>query len=176
MTITATHYARALGEFAGDAASFDRAVGDLETFAGILEREPAIAAFFSRSGVSSAQREQVIRGVVQDRVSTHAFAVIRMLVTRRALSLLRAIISSARERGGVVHAMVTSAIPLRTEQQERIVTQLREQLGGEVRAEFTEDRAIIGGLRVLINDSRLWDGTVAGRFRRIRRHLALHTR
>ncbi|MDO5025494.1 MAG: F0F1 ATP synthase subunit delta [Trueperella sp.] len=71
-------------------------------------------------------------------------------------------ITAAAEAGEHIVAAVTSAMPLKREQEDRLARILTETYGREVRLHVGIDPAVIGGLRIHIGEDVI-DGTIASR-------------
>jgi F-type H+-transporting ATPase subunit delta len=100
-------------------------------------------------------------------------------VERRRIGQLPSI---AREYGrlldrqrGVVAAIVTSAVPLTTDETSGIQARVEAMTGTTVSLRSEVDVALIGGLTVRIGD-RLLDASVRGRLERLRSQLLAGTR
>ncbi|MGD9494764.1 MAG: ATP synthase F1 subunit delta [Armatimonadota bacterium] len=77
----------------------------------------------------------------------------------------------ADEAAGVTRAYVTTALPLRADQAERLRQALAAWLGRPVVLDARVDAATIGGIIVRVGDRRL-DGSLRGRLQRIRAQMA----
>jgi len=99
----------------------------------------------------------------------------RLLVRRRRASLgpqiaqaFQELIDEAR---GILHAIVTSAVPLTEQDRAAVQRRLIEITGGQVQMETQVDESILGGLVVRIGD-RLIDGSTKSRLLALKRRLA----
>ena len=82
-------------------------------------------------------------------------------------TLLRRYISDAADMGEHLVAAVTSALPLTREQEERLTAILSAKYNSDVQVHVSIDTAVIGGLRIHINDDVI-DGTLASRINGVR--------
>lgn len=82
-------------------------------------------------------------------------------------TLLRRYISDAADMGDHLVAAVTSALPLTHEQEERLTAILSAKYNSDVQVHVSIDTAVIGGLRIHINDDVI-DGTLASRINGVR--------
>lgn len=76
----------------------------------------------------------------------------------------------AADRRSRVVARVTAAVPLTTEQRERLAAALQRLYGHEVHLNIEVDPEVIGGVRVELGDEVI-DGSVISRLDEARRHL-----
>lgn len=76
----------------------------------------------------------------------------------------------ADEASGIVHATVTTAIELDTEDRRRFEQALERKLRRKVTVEFSSDPTIVGGAAIQIGD-HLVDGTVRTQLARLRQEL-----
>jgi F-type H+-transporting ATPase subunit delta len=160
-------YAAALFELAHAAGVVDDVRAELEELLRLLEREPAIAAFFSSHMVDDDDREKslerVFRGKLSDIVLDTLLVMNRHGRAGLVPQLLRAFVLRIEDSRGQVEVYATSAVALDTEQQKR-VAQLAEQLSGKKPlVRYAVDPDVIGGLVLQIGDHR-YDNS-------IRRHL-----
>jgi len=82
-------------------------------------------------------------------------------------TLLRRYISDAADMGEHLVAAVTSVLPLTHEQEERLTAILSAKYNSDVQVHVSIDTAVIGGLRIHINDDVI-DGTLASRINGVR--------
>lgn len=102
------------------------------------------------------------------RLVEHAIAAPRGLSLVDALEAFQKATAQWRER---LIATVRTAVPLTTEEQERLATLLARQYGHEVRLNLIVDPDVIGGVRIDIGDDVV-EGTIAGRIDDARRRIA----
>ncbi|MGI8551182.1 MAG: ATP synthase F1 subunit delta, partial [Dehalococcoidia bacterium] len=99
----------------------------------------------------------------------------RLLVTRGRANLAVQILSIYSERldqaRGIVHARITTAVPLSPEEEAAVRERLLRLTGQQVSIETAVDPAIIGGIIVRIGD-QLIDGSARARLQQLKRRLA----
>ena len=78
-----------------------------------------------------------------------------------------------REDRRILHAEVTTAIPLNEQTHQLLAERLSRYLGQSVEIDARVDPSIIGGVVARIGD-RLLDGSVAGRLHRLREEIGAH--
>lgn len=98
----------------------------------------------------------------------------RLLVQRGRVALAPQILEAfqelADEERGIVHALVTSAVPLSEDEQRAVAERLSQITGKQVVLEARVDEGIIGGLVVRIGD-RLIDGSTRSKLQALKRQL-----
>ena len=97
-----------------------------------------------------------------------------VLIDRRRIGLLHdireAFEAEIDERSGIVRAQVTSAAPLSDPERAQMQTTLSQLTGKQVRAEFSTDQDLIGGVVAKIG-STIYDGSVRGQLELLRTRL-----
>ena len=91
--------------------------------------------------------------------------------SRPIASTLSDYLEAAADRGSHLVASVTAALPLTSEQEQRLVAVLSRKYGKDVKLHTTIDTAVIGGLRVHIG-SDVIDGTLATRLAQVKEQLS----
>lgn len=99
----------------------------------------------------------------------------RLLVSRGRSDLAGQILVAYRDRldaaRGIVHAQVTTAVPLSDQERAAIGERLRQMTGQQVTLETAVDPAIIGGVVVRVGD-KLIDGSTRSRLLQLKQRLA----
>ncbi|MBM7825835.1 F-type H+-transporting ATPase subunit delta [Arcanobacterium pluranimalium] len=130
-----------------------------------LKQERELRLTLNSTQHSVAARAQLIRKVFA-RVNPYTLALlVRAVAHTKQFSLTAVIaryIDQASERGKHLVASVTAAIPLSTEQEERLRSILCRYYNQDVKLHIALDPTIVGGLRIHIGDD-LIDGTLASR-------------
>jgi ATP synthase F1 delta subunit len=172
----ARRYARALLEVAftradGDPAALRR---ELEQAATQMEQSSDLQDALASPAVPEEAKGRVVAAVWPD-ASPLMRRLLALLVERGRITLLRAIASAFAElwnaARGVLPAQATTAAPLAPEQQEALARALGRATGKDVELSTTVDAALLGGLVVRVG-GQVYDGTVQGRLRALRAHLA----
>ena len=172
-TAAARRYARAVFDLA-------RADGEVDLWARRLSQvrdlfaDPAVASVLSNPAISSEQREELVSArprVLDDEATNLARLLIESGRVAEAEGVAEEFERLADEAAGRVRATVTTAIPLDSQDRDRVERELSHRLNKEVRLTVAVDPKIIGGLKVQYGD-HVVDASVASRLQQLRRRLA----
>jgi F-type H+-transporting ATPase subunit delta len=169
----ARRYAEAVFELAQQEGRLDEWERELELLAGIF-RGPGVLAWLANPSVPMTDKEALIETGLAS-AGQEARNLGRLLVTRGRAELADQILEVYRDRldqaRGVVHASVTTAVPLSPAELELVNRRLADMTHRQVKIETAVDPTIIGGIVVRIGD-RLIDGSARARLVELRRRLA----
>ncbi|HSB70490.1 MAG TPA: ATP synthase F1 subunit delta [Candidatus Methylomirabilis sp.] len=172
----AKRYAKALVEVAGASDELEAVRRELADFADLLRGHREFRLFVANPSVQRRDKAAVFEQIVTAlgfRTLTTTF--LRILMQAGRLegleSILRAYVSLVDERLGRVKALVITATPLPSGQEEHLRQRLAEVTGKQVYLEVRDDPSILGGLITQIG-SRVYDGSVRTQLRRLREQLA----
>lgn len=135
----------------------------------VLKDERELRLAFT-SVIHSVEQRMDLVGAVFTGANQYTIALLRRAVAveeHSIAALLRRYIADAAAMGEHLVAAVTSALPLTREQEERLGRILSAKYNSDVQIHVTIDTAIIGGLRIHINDDVI-DGTIASRLAGVR--------
>jgi F-type H+-transporting ATPase subunit delta len=164
-------YAQAVVE-AADAAGCRREVlAELGTLArGVLPQVPEAAAVFASPKVPAAEKARIIDRLTAGRMTATTVNALHVLARHGRLGLLAAVVDAAErladERDGRKQATFTTAVPLDSAEQARIVAETEQALSASLKPAFVVDPTIIGGLVVRVGDT-IYDQSVATGLARI---------
>jgi F-type H+-transporting ATPase subunit delta len=176
-------YAESLLDAAADLNQTDQVLDELAALIdGVLRAAPQLEAFLL-SGAASGRKAEVIRRAFDGRASDLFRNFLLVLIAHRRLDLLRGIREAATElraeREGRMRVLVTSAVPLRDDQRERLRQQLRARFRKEPVLTARVEPDLLGGVVVRVGDW-LYDASVRARLETVRqqiiergRHVAL---
>jgi len=164
-------YAQAVVE-AADAAGCRREVlAELGTLArGVLPQVPEAAAVFASPKVPAEEKARIIDRLTAGRMTATTVNALHVLARHGRLGLLDAVVEAAErladERDGRKQATFTTAMPLDSAEQARIVAETEKALSASLTPAFVVDPTIIGGLVVRVGDT-IYDQSVATGLARI---------
>jgi len=171
----ARRYARALLEVAL-AASEDAAVAQgLREAVAVLDAHADLRNVLTHPAVSTERKRSVVEAVWKKAPSALVQRLLQLLATRERIDLLpevaRAYIEHWNAHRGVVTAEVLAAVDLSPEQTKRLAEALSRAAGGRVvELQSRLDPSLVGGVLVRM-EGRVYDASVRGRLRALRRHL-----
>ena len=172
-TTASRRYAEAAFELAKRDDALDAWAADLATAAQLLGDE-RVARVVDNPSRPFLERQAMLDKLLNRRIKAPARRLVALLAERRRLDLVPEIALEydellKRDRG-IVTAIVTSAVPLTTDETSALEKRLRAMTGATVELEARIDEGLIGGLTVRIGD-RLLDASVRGRLERLRDQL-----
>jgi F-type H+-transporting ATPase subunit delta len=160
---------------AADAAGHgDQLEEELFRFSRVVAEHPELRDALSDPGRELADKQRLVRELVEGKVTPAALNLLQRAVTTTHLTVTSALedfieITSAT-RGRIV-ARVWSARPLNEADVDRLEAALGRIYAGTVHANVIEDPDVLGGLRIEVGDEVI-DGTVRTRLDDARRRLA----
>lgn len=133
-----------------------------------------LRALLEQAAIPMSRKARIIADVLKG-VNSLVQNLVCLLVSRRRLSLISGIRQEYTRLVDVYHGrervQVVSAVPLDTDEQERVTRLLREMVGREVVLESRVDPETLGGLVIQVGD-KLIDGSVRGRLEGLKESLA----
>jgi F-type H+-transporting ATPase subunit delta len=168
----ARRYAQAVFELARESGNFDQWTRDLDAIAAIMS-DAAVAPVLESERVRDADKVALIEQLLAG-VSPLGLNLARLLVSNgrvdHAESIRDEFKSLLDTQRGIVHAHVTTAVPIGDEERALLVSRLSQMTGGQVTLQSEVNPEILGGLVVRIGD-RLIDGSVRAKLKTLRRQL-----
>jgi F-type H+-transporting ATPase subunit delta len=179
ISAVATRYANALA----DVVTAERtelapesALSELRVFETTLKESPELENALTTPAVAVSRKRAVVQRVTDalelSRVTRNLLFV---LVDHRRISSLSDIIQSFEvvvdERLGFARAEITSASELTESQRTQLSGRLETLSGKRIRARYSVDRELIGGLVARIG-STVYDGSVRGQLENLERRLS----
>jgi F-type H+-transporting ATPase subunit delta len=132
---------------------------------GVLS-DPSVAAHVSDPNLDAAALENLLLGVLGDKLDGQGRNFLQVLIHNGRLTLLpqiRAMYEELkREHEGVVEAEIVSALPMSDDQVRSLVASVEAKHGRKVNARVEVDPELIGGVRIVVGD-KVIDATVRGR-------------
>ncbi len=171
----AIRYARALLEVASREADIGQAADELEQFAALVDRNPALGRVLLNPAIPAPRKRAAVAELVKQAGLMPVVAKLLVLLAERdRLVLLRDLAAAYREmvldRQNVVRAEVTTAAALPPEKAQAIERALAGLTGKRVMLGSRVDEALIGGLVARVGGT-VYDASVATQLKKIRERL-----
>ena len=171
---SARRYAQAVFAIALEQGEPDRWLDDLALLSDAMANDD-FANFLDAPQPTLSQKINLIEETLGDSVSRLALNLISLLASRNSARLARSITESYQEMldeyNGIERAEIVSAIALSDEQQQRIVTMLKDIVGKNITATSRVEPHILGGFVARVGD-KVIDGSTRTRLDDLRRQLA----
>ncbi len=166
-------YAEAIAQLAQESGGWDAWNNDLKLMSEVFSDRDVIR-YFADPKRTAQEKEAMASRMFQGRIGPLAFNVARMLARQHRVHLVPEIHERfqelAREYHGIVIAEVTTAVPVDTQEQQRIADHLGRITGKQVQLRTKVDPSIIGGLVARVGD-KLIDGSVVTQLQQLRQRL-----
>jgi F-type H+-transporting ATPase subunit delta len=175
----ASRYANALVDVATDPKSGvdpHRVLGDLGSFLEVFQASAELRNALTSPSVPPARKRAVV-GRIGERLGISRIArnFLFVLSDHRRMATLREVVAACDvlldQRLGFERAEVSSAAELDEQQSHMLAQELERLTGKKVRAQFSVDRSLLGGLVARIG-STVYDGSVRGQLQALGRRLA----
>ena len=161
------------------AATLEPWFDGLEKVNAALQTDAKLRSQVEDPGLEPAAKAALLAHLLPDGSSSAIGNFINVLLTNNDLGYLDEILASLstvirEEAGGPQRVLVTSAVPLSDDEQERLRTRLIQRFGSNLQFVFQVDPEILGGLIVQVGD-KLIDGSVRSRLGALGQSLGVHS-
>ena len=135
---------------------------------------PSYTEMLSSPSIPLGERLKAVEMAFGETVPTHVLSYVKLLCEKGRVSCLMDSIEAftdllaASER--VCDARVSSAVELTEEEKKKLVDKLEKKYQGRVRAEYTVDASLLGGLVVEV-DGKIFDGSLRHRLGEVKEYL-----
>jgi F-type H+-transporting ATPase subunit delta len=168
-------YAEALYAAAAKQGQVSQVVQELHSLIhDVFQRHPQLQTLIAGGAVGRTVKEATIRKAFQGRSSDVFLNFLLVLNHHDRLELLRPILSALHviddERNNRIRVQIWTAVTLPDDQKERLVAQLRQGLGGDLKLDLRVDPDLLGGLVMRAGDY-VYDQSVRTRLDAIRKEL-----
>jgi|SRR5262249_54367280 len=176
MAAVLARYARAFADVAvAHKLNAEKTVEDLSEVAGLIHGSRELRNVLQNPAVGRAQKLALLDAIMKRlggaRLLRNFLAV---LIDQRRIGSVGEIVEQFKKeldrRMGIAEARVSSARSLTAGERKSLEKQLAEITGMTVRATYSEDAALLGGVTVRVG-STIYDGSVQGRLQRMRREI-----
>jgi F-type H+-transporting ATPase subunit delta len=171
----ARRYAAALADVVTARGEAREVRDELAAWETMTEANPQLLEVFRHPTIPHEQKRAVLNELMaRARVRPTTANFLQVLLQNHRLGDLsevnRQFALELDRRSNVVTAQVTTARPIRQDEQESLRAKLSQMTGRSVRLEFDVDDSLIGGVVTRIG-STLYDGSVRGQLEQIRRRM-----
>src|SRR6476646_1440227 len=170
-------YARAYAEVAVTyKLSPEKKVTDVQQMADVVNSSRELRNVLQNPAVSREQKLKLLDSIIQHIGATKMLRnFLAVLIDNRRIGnvgdLLEQFKQELDRRMGIAHAKVTSVRELSSAERKSLEKELAEITGKTVRATYSEDARLLGGVLVRVG-STVYDGSVLGRLQRMRAEIA----
>jgi len=177
MAAVAGRYARAFADVTvAHKLDPEKTVREMSQLAGLIASNRELRNVLQNPSVAHAQKLRLLDAVMKltggSKLLRNFLAV--LIDHKRIGNLAEVVAEFKREldrRMGIAEARVSSARELSAAEKKSLEKQLGEITGMTVRASYSEDPALLGGVTVRLG-STIYDGSVQGRLQRMRAEIA----
>jgi F-type H+-transporting ATPase subunit delta len=177
MSAIASRYARALADVVTERKlNSDTITSGLDAIAQVFRESHELHVLFENPAVPPDQKLKLIDALSSRlNIPREVRNFLAILIDKRRIALLPEIAQQFKveinERLGFADAEVVSARELGSDERARIEHQLSTVTGKKVRARYSKDATLIGGVLVKVG-STVYDGSVRGQLERMRTAIA----
>jgi F-type H+-transporting ATPase subunit delta len=156
-------YATALFEVARAEGTLDEVEDELFRFARSFESNDSLREALTDEAIPAAKRQSIIENLLGGKATATTVQLIAMVVgagrARDLPAIVDRLVQRAAESKDAAVAEVRSAVPLTTEQQDRLRAALANATGRTVSVKVIVDPTVLGGLVATVGDTII-DGSV----------------
>ncbi len=176
MSLFAARYARAFAESV-EASKIDPAAvsSQLDDFSSAWKESSELRQFFESPAFPPAQKVAFLDKLNEKLGLTPLVRnFLAVLIDHDRIGAVSEVVDAYRrdmdERQGIFEAEIVSARPLDDGERRQLEAQVGQVAGGRVKANYREDKSLLGGAIVTIG-STVYDGSVRGRLDRLKEQL-----
>lgn len=171
MTQIDREYGGALFSAAEERGETEEVLEAIRSLQALFEENPNYLAFLSAPNIPKKERVSAVRQALQGHVPATLCSFVQLLCERGYIRAFSGCASEYEalwnEKNGILTALVTSAVPLREEEEARLKARLDKLSGQHVRLSTTVDPSLLGGITVTM-DGKFYDGSLKGRMKEIK--------
>lgn len=171
--IVANNFAKVLIDQAGDNERIEAFRKEIE---GVLKvfKDDNVMEFLLSPQVKFEEKKEVLEDILKGKVDEIVFDFIIFVIKGNKTDLLIEIFEEYRNLAckvtGKVVAEVFSPFPLDKDDRRELEEKFSKLLDKDVEVKYIHDSSLMGGIRVMV-DGQLFDGSLKGRFRQLRKEL-----
>ena len=168
-------YARALYDAALEQNALASIIADIDKLRELIEQSEEFTQLIHSPVLSPQFKSETFQALFAEAMqplTINFFKLLALKQRERSLIAIMDVFSAiVDEAAGRLVAKVTTAVPITSAQEERLIAQLSAYSGKQVRLETTTDAQIQGGFIVQLDDT-VFDASVPSQLQRLRQQLA----
>ena len=170
-------YARAYAEVVvKNKLNPEKTVAEFQQMADVVNSSRELRNVLQNPAVSREQKLKLLDSIIQHIGATKMLRnFLAVLIDNRRIGNVSDLLEQFKQeldrRMGIAHAKVTSVRELSSAERMSLEKELAEITGKTVRATYSEDAGLLGGVLVRVG-STVYDGSVLGRLQRMRAEIA----
>lgn len=174
-SITANRYAEALFQIANEKNILNKLNEELNVVKEVVEHDKQLNTFLKHPGINNEEKKQFIDKVFQG-LSIEIVNTFKLLVERRRTEVISSMVDHFNQMfndaRGIAVATVHSVRPLSKVELKALEESFSKRLN-KTAVEFEQviDPSVLGGLKIIVGN-RVYDGSAAGKLKRIERRIA----
>ena len=154
----------------------EKTVAEFQQMADVVNSSRELRNVLQNPAVSREQKLKLLDSIIQHIGATKMLRnFLAVLIDNRRIGNVSDLLEQFKQeldrRMGIAHAKVTSVRELTAAEKKSLEKELAEITGKTVRATYSEDASLLGGVLVRVG-STIYDGSVQGRLQRMRAELA----
>lgn len=132
---------------------------------------PDYLELLSSPGISLGERLSILDASFGERVPEHVLSLVKLMCEKGRIACFfdaydaYASLLDAAER--VIHARITTAVPLTEDEKEKLIRKLEKSCRGGIEAEYAVNESILGGV-IVEADGKIMDGSLRHRLRDVK--------
>ncbi|MCR5025705.1 MAG: ATP synthase F1 subunit delta [Lachnospiraceae bacterium] len=174
MTKAGDIYGKSLYDLAGQENLSDEILAEMEAVRDIFRENPDYIRLLSEPSIPKRERLSLLDESFGDSIHEYLLNFMKILAERGILREFGACFKAFRKRynddHGIGEAFVTSPNGLSDAERSKLKDKLEKITGKKIVLIEKQDPAVLGGIKVLIDD-KLYDGTVRGRLSELKRRV-----
>ena len=168
-------YGKALYELSEEDGQQSDYLGEIRFLRVLFHENPGFLRLLRAPNIPKTERMEAVDRVFGGRIEPCLCSFMKLMIKRGHAARIPACFDEYERlwyrKSGIAVAEVTSAVPLTSEQKNRLLARLESETGQSVEMRCTVDPALLGGLTVMI-DGRLIEGSIRGKLASLREHLS----
>lgn len=172
--LIAKRYAKALFDIALENHRIDEFEHQVHMVYQILDSEKEFMKILQHPQILMDEKIKMLEEIFSSKVSNELMGLLVLVIQKNRqdyiLEILNTFLEEVKSYKGIVTATVVSAVPLTTEQINKITQKLISSLNKQIQIETQVDPSIIGGLKIRVGD-RILDASIEGKLHSLKSQL-----